>query len=156
MRALVAVVLSAAAAPSLAAVTCTISAPALAFGAYDVFAGTLITSTTVISVTCTLTGAVNTTVPYTVSLSTGSSATYVQRTMKSGLNTLGYNLYTTVGRTTVWGDGTGATATVGGSLSLTTGTRSRTGTSTVFGAVPALQDSKVGVYADNITMTVTY
>jgi spore coat protein U-like protein len=128
---------------------------ALAFGAYDVFAGTLVTSSTVISVTCTLTGPSNTVVPYTVSLSTGSG-TYVLRAMLSGANVLNYNLYTTVGRTTVWGDGTGSTATVAGSLSLTTANRVKTGTQTVFGAVPALQDAKVGVYADNVTTTVTY
>ena len=155
VRALVAVLLFAVAAPAVAAVTCTISAPALAFGAYDVFAGAQITSTTTISVTCTLTGAVNTTVPYTVSLSTGLG-TFVQRTMTSGVNVLNYNLYTTVARTTVWGDGTGSTATVAGSLALTTAARVKTGTHTVFGAVPALQDAKVGVYADNVTMTVTY
>lgn len=155
VRALITVLMFAVSAPATAAVTCTISAPALAFGAYDVFAGSLITSSTVISVTCTLTGAVNTVVPYTVSLSTGSG-TYVLRAMLSGANVLNYNLYTTVGRTTVWGDGSGSTATVGGSLSLTTAARVKTGTQTVFGAVPALQDAKVGVYADNVTMTVTY
>ncbi len=156
VRALVGVLLFAVAAPAVAAVTCTISAPAIAFGAYDVFAGSPITSTTIISVTCTLTGNVNTTVPYTVALSTGLSATYVQRTMKSGVNALGYNLYTTAGMTTVWGNGTGSTVTVAGSLALTTAARVKTGTHTVFGAVPALQDAQVGVYADNITMTVTY
>jgi spore coat protein U-like protein len=132
------------------------SVPALAFGPYDVFAGTQITSTSTISVTCTLTGNTNTTVNGSLALSTGSSATYVQRTMKSGVNALGYNLYTSATLTTVWGDGTGATQVIAGSLPLTTTSRVQTVTLNVYGAVPALQDAKVGTYTDNVTMTLTY
>lgn len=155
-RTCVAALLFAVAAPAAAAVTCTLSAPAMAFGPYDVFAATQITSSSTITVTCTLTGNANTTVNGSLALSTGSSGTYVQRTMKSGANALGYNLYTSAALTTVWGDGTGATQVVAGSLTLTTAARVQTVMLDVFGAVPALQDAKVGVYNDNVTMTLTY
>jgi spore coat protein U-like protein len=156
LRAFVAVLLCAVAAPAAASVSCSLSAPAMAFGPYDVFAGTAITSSSTISVTCTLTGNVTTTVNGSLALSTGASGTYVQRTMKSGANSLGYNLYTSAALTTVWGDGTGGTQVVSGSLTLTSASRVQSVTVDVFGSVPALQDAKVGVYADNVTMTVTY
>jgi spore coat protein U-like protein len=156
IRVFVAALLFAVAAPVAAAVTCTLSAPAMAFGPYDVFAATQITSSSTITITCTLTGNVNTTINGSLALSTGSSGTYVQRTMKSGVNALGYNLYTSAALTTVWGDGTGATQVITGSLTLTTASRVQTVTIDAFGAVPALQDAKVGVYNDNVTMTVTY
>jgi spore coat protein U-like protein len=76
--------------------------------------------------------------------------------MKSGANPLGYNLYTSAALTSVWGDGTGSTVTVSGSLPLTTGSRVQTVTVNVYGNVPALQDAKVGAYNDNVTMTLTY
>jgi spore coat protein U-like protein len=156
IRVFVAALLFAVSAPAAASVACTLSAPAIAFGPYDVFAATQITSSSTITVTCTLTGNITTTVNGSLALSTGSSGTYVQRTMKSGVNALGYNLYTSAALTTVWGDGTGATQVIAGSLTLTSASRVQTIMLDVFGAVPALQDAKVGVYNDNITMTLTY
>ena len=157
VRALVAVLLLVVAAPAVAAVSCSVSAPNLSFGSYDVFAGSQITSTTTISVTCTLTGGGgNTDVSYAIALSPGSSNTFVQRTMKSGANALGYNLYSNSTRTTVWGDGTGAAPTVSGSMTLKNNAPTHTDSPTVYGSVPALQDVGVGAYSDNITITVTY
>jgi spore coat protein U-like protein len=156
IRSLIAAALFGIAAPAVAAVTCSLSAPAMAFGPYDVFAGTQITSSSTITVTCTLTGNTNTTVSGSLAMSTGSSGTYIQRTMKSGGNSLGYNLYTSPALTTVWGDGTGATVVISGSIALTTAAPVQSVTVDVFGAVPALQDAKVGIYTDNVTMTVTY
>ena len=120
------------------------------------FAGGQITATTTISVTCTLTGNATTTVNYAIALSPGLSNTFVQRTMKSAANALGYNLYSNSTRTTVWGDGSGAAPTVSGSMTLTNGAPTHTNSPTVYGSVPALQDVGVGAYSDNITITVTY
>jgi|GEM_PF-1168270 len=89
--------------------TCSATAAALAFGNYTPGTGTL-TGNTTIAVKCTKT------TPFTVALNVGSTAgdTFVQRLMGSGVNTLQYNLYTTAALGTVFGDGTGATATVAG------------------------------------------
>jgi spore coat protein U-like protein len=160
VRALVAVLLSVVAAPAIAAgtVSCSVSAAALSFGSYDVFAASPITSTTTLSVTCTLTSGGATTVTYVVALSSGSSNTFVQRQMKNGANALGYNLYSDSARTTVWGDGTGGTQTVSQPqpMQLKPPTPVLTDNFTVYGNVPALQDVAVGAYSDNITITLTY
>lgn len=158
VRALVAVLLWAVAAPAVAAgtVSCSVSASGLSFGNYDVFAAGPITSTTTLSVTCTLTTGGATDVNYTVALSPGASSTFVQRQMKNGGNALGYNLYSDSARTTVWGDGTGSTQTVPGLMKVKPSTPSLTDNLTVYGSVPALQDAAVGAYSDNITITLSY
>ena len=155
-RALVAMLLLVVAAPAVAQVSCSVSAPNISFGSYDVFAGSPITSTTTISVTCTLTGNGTENFDYAIALSPGLSNSFVQRTMTSGANALGYNLYSNSTRTTVWGDGSGAAPTVSGSMTLTKSARTHTDSPTVYGSVPALQDVGVGAYSDNITIIVTY
>jgi spore coat protein U-like protein len=143
-----------------AGVTCTPSTPGLAFGSYDVFAAAATNGNGTLTITCSLDpsdqGAQKIT-PYSFSLSTGSSGSFVQRTMKSGSNALGYNLYTSNTYSVVWGDGTGSTSTMSGSLILNGGHPTVTNTFTVYGRIPALQDTAVAAdYRDNVTMTVTY
>lgn len=127
---------------------CTISAPDLSLGAFD---GTNdLTATSDISVRCTSTTA------YSVDLSTGSSASYTNRTLTNGSDTLNYNLYTDAGHNTVWGNGAGGTA-------HRSGTGAGMGTAqtlTVYGQLLASANTgAVGVsgnYTDNITATITY
>jgi len=96
-------------------------------------------------------------VPYIISLSTGSSGSFVQRTMKSGTNALGYNLYTSNTYSVVWGDGTGSTSTQSGSHVLNGGHPTLTSSFTAYGRIPALQDVAVASdYRDNVTATVTW
>ncbi|MEO6982724.1 MAG: spore coat U domain-containing protein [Edaphobacter sp.] len=123
---------------------CTLSASTLAFGVYS---GSLINSTSSISVTCT-----NTTT-YNVGLSAGnaSGATVTNRSMTGpGSALLGYKLFSNSGHTINWGN------TVG------TDTVAATGTGivqslTVYGQIPAAQTSApVGSYADIIVATITY
>jgi spore coat protein U-like protein len=150
--------LSIAAANSIAA-TCTVTTPGLAFGNYDVFAAGATNGTGTLSIKCSKVAGDpnNVNISYTISLATGSSGSYVQRQMKSGTNTLGYNLYTTTTHSVVWGNGTGSTSTVAGSMRLTNASPSITNTHTVFGQIPPLQDVAVASnYLDNITVTVTY
>ena len=157
VRALVAVLLLVVAAPAVAGtVSCSVSAPNVSFGSYDVFAGSPITSTTTISVTCTLTGHGTENFDYAIALSPGLSNSFDQGTMTRGANALGYNLYSNSTRTTVWGDGSGAAPTVSGSMTLTRFARTKTDSPPVYGSVPALQDVGVGAYSDNITIIVTY
>jgi spore coat protein U-like protein len=139
------------------AASCSVSTPGVAFGAYDVFAASPTTSNGTIKVSCTLGAEIFVRVNYTISLASGSSNTFVQRTMKSGANALGYNLYTTNAYSTVWGDGTGSTATVAGTITLSIFNTTGSTNTTVYGRIPALQDAAVASnYQDNVTVTVTY
>ncbi|HEY2677705.1 MAG TPA: spore coat protein U domain-containing protein [Steroidobacteraceae bacterium] len=130
--------------------TCSATATALAFPNYTPGTGTL-TGNTNINVKCTK----NT--PFTVALNAGSTTgdVYAQRLMASGTNTLQYNLYTTAALSTVFGDGTSSTSTVGG-----TGAGVATAVAvTVFGQLPdnaTNQAAIPGNYSDTITVTVTY
>lgn len=129
--------------------TCTVAASGnlLAFGAYT---GAVNNTNGSLSLTCTDGDT------YTVALNigTGSGASFTNRvlTNPSPAGTMNYNIYTTSGRTTVWGDGTGSTATVAG-----TGTGA-TQTLTAYGQIPAGQTATVtpGNYTDTVTITVTF
>jgi spore coat protein U-like protein len=140
------------------AVTCGVTTGGLPFGAYDVYAASAVTGNATINVTCNYqpgdTGTIN--VNFTISLSTGSSNSYVQRTMKVATNSLGYNIYTTNTYSVVWGDGTGGSSTQSGQIKLTNGHPTDTDVFTAYGRIPALQDVGVGNYTDNVTITVTY
>ena len=130
--------------------TCSATAATLAFPNYTPGGGAQIGSTS-ISIKCTK----NT--PFTVALNAGSTAgdAFAQRLMGFGANTLQYNLYTTAGLATIFGDGSGVTGTVAGTgLGVATAN-----TVQVFGQVPdslTNQAAVPGAYTDTITVTVTY
>lgn len=137
-----------------AAATCTVSATTLAFASYNPFSSSPLDSAGDIAVTCSLGGLLSLLVSYDIRLSTGGSAGYAPRRMSSGVNSLDYNLYTTSGRTTVWGNGTGTTAIISDGYLLGVGTTVRH--YAVHGRVPALQNVRGGAYVDSITVTVDY
>jgi len=91
-----------------------------------------------------------------VDLSTGAG-TYANRTLVNGSDTLNYNLYTTSGYGTVWGDGTGSTGRGSG-----TGAGMAAGNAQsliVYGRLLASANTAAvgsGTYTDSITATVTY
>lgn len=114
---------------------------AVAFGAYDVFSGIADTATGSIRIS-SCGGA-----PFTAALSTGSSGTFSPRAMVSINDTLQYNLYTDATYSTIWGDGSGGTATMSNRGSITF---------TVYGRVPAGQDASAGTYTDTIVTTITF
>jgi len=132
--------------------TCAVAANPLAFGTYTPGGGAL-TANTTLSVKCTKT------TPYTVALNAGTTTggALTQRLMAaaSGTDTLQYNLYTAATLATVFGDGTGTTATVAG-----TGAGVNTAnTVTVYGQLPdsaANQGVSPVNYSDTITVTVAY
>ncbi len=140
----------------MAAVTCTVSATPVAFGVYNPLSGTATASTGTVTATCTLVSGGNTTVNVVSSYSTGSSGTFANRTMRSGTNSLTYNLYFDAAYTQVRGDGTGGSQTGGASFSLTSGSRTQSTTSTIYGRAPASQDVAAGTYSDTVTVTITY
>ncbi len=124
---------------------CIVIANPLAFGNYDPTIATPTDANTTVLVTCTFG------TPYNVGLNTGpgTGATVATGKMTSGSNLLGYSLYQDVARTTVWGQ--------------TIGTDTMTGTGTglpqtfnVRGRIPAQQTAPNGIYADTITVSVTY
>lgn len=132
---------------TLARTSCSFtSVSPLNFGVYEVFA-TAPNNNGVGSFTIDCSGAGNHT--FSVTLSTGHSQSYASRTMRSVGNHLDYNLYTSAGRSAVWGDGTGGSQVV-------TATKNRPATFSVFGQIPFGQDVEVGTYTDNITAIVNF
>ncbi|MGE0180023.1 MAG: spore coat U domain-containing protein [Sphingomonas sp.] len=126
---------------------CTVSTSALAFGNVNVIGGSNVDGSGSLSVTCTS----GTAWSAAADVGAGSGASFTNRRMSSGGNTLNYNLYTTAARTTVWGNGTASTGTLSG-----TGTGSAQSV-TVYGRVGSGQSGvPAGSYADTVSVTVTY
>jgi spore coat protein U-like protein len=131
---------------------CRVSSGNLAFGVYMPNAGAR-TASSVVSVRCTGGTA------FTVALSAGQEASFAPRKMKDASNNeLEYNLFTTNAYTTVWGDGTGGTATgsgIGAGMGMP-----RAQNLTVYGQLPDNAANKLArpstSYIDTITVTVTY
>jgi spore coat protein U-like protein len=133
------------------AANCLVTAGDIDFGDYEGVADKDDTST--VGVRCTNGTA------YTVELNAGigAGATFATRYMSQGADKLAYSLYTDGAHANVWGDGTGGSATNGG-----TGTGmslAKIANYTVHGLLPnsvANQDAPVGAYADTVTVTVEY
>ncbi|MGO9317989.1 MAG: spore coat U domain-containing protein [Terracidiphilus sp.] len=123
---------------------CIVSAAAMGFGNYS---GAVDTPTSTVTVTCT-----NTTT-YTIALNAGTtSGAAVNARLMAGPSgaTLAYALYSNSAMTTIWGDGTHSTSTVGG-----TGSGSAQ-PYTVYGQIAAGLYVTPGSYTDTITVSVTY
>lgn len=134
--------------------SCSVSASGVAFGGYSVNNPAPTDATGNVEVTCSLIGVISLLVNYDIALSAGASGSYDARTLGGGANTLTYNLYTTAGHATVWGNGTAGTGIVsdGYLLALFTTVRNYP----VHGRLPAGQNKPAGAYLDTITVTVTY
>jgi spore coat protein U-like protein len=138
---------------TFAANTCTVAAGAHAFGAYDTINPTSGTSS--ITVTCTHSANPAFTFNYTIALSSGSGS-YAGRQMTGAGDTLNFNHYTAPAHTTVWGDGTGGTATISGSFTVPSGSNnSGSKTETVYGLISAPQNVTPAAYATASPITVT-
>jgi len=127
---------------------CTVSTTAIAHGVFNSINGAVNNATGALSITCS-NGAAWTA---TAGVGAGTGASYTTRKMMSGANLINYNLYTTSGYTTVWGDGvTGGSATITG-----TGTGSLQSV-TIYSRIPAGQGAAVvGSYSDSVAVTITY
>lgn len=139
-----------------AAVTCSVSATGPAFGVYNPLSATPTYANSTVQVTCTLLSGGATTVNLVSSYSTGSSGSFALRTMLSGANTLGYNLFYDAAYTQIRGNGTGGSQTGGATLNLSPGTPTQSASGTIYGRIPAGQDVAAGSYADTIVVTITY
>jgi len=130
--------------------SCTVAGTTLNFGnSIDALATpTPLDATSTLTVQCTNTTA------YTVALNAGTNAggasNFGSRTMKSGSNTLNYQLYLDAGHSSVWGDGTSSSSNVAG-----TGTGNPQ-TLSIYGRLPSLANVVPGSYTDTVTVTVSY
>ena len=147
--ALACAVLALLAAPAArAAVSCAVAATGITFGTYTPLQTSALEANGTVSISCT-------DVLYdvaTVSLSPGVSGSYTTRTLTSGASSLSYNLYTSAADSTVWGNGSGSSATVQAIIWFF----APTATLTVYGAVASGQDPAPGTYTDTITVSVSY
>lgn len=131
-----------------AAVSCSVTATGVAFGIYTPLQTAALAANGTIAISCT--GVLYDAA--TVSLSTGLSGSYTNRTLRSGAAALDYNLYTSANGSQIWGNGTGGTGTVQAVLWFFAPTTNLT----VYGAVNAGQDPAPGTYMDTITVSVAY
>lgn len=133
---------------SEAAVSCGIASSGLHFGVINPLSPSEVSSIGEINLTCS-----GGPVSYTIKLSQGNGS-MIQRLMKSGLNTLKYNLYTSNSYSTVLGDGTaGSEAINGASATYETAARYF-----AFGKLSNvdLPGTFAGDYSDTISVTVIY
>ena len=145
--------------PGLAAAAdCSASATGVSFGTYDAALTLPGDSTGSLTVTCNYTGGGVRDVSYVVTLSSTNSPSPATRWLAAGPFKLFYNLYRNAARSEIWGDGTGGSYVVSGSLKPGpgVGNETRTAIYTVYGRVPELQDAGVGSYSDTIVITLTF
>ena len=126
---------------------CAVSATTINFGGAVGVLTSPVTNTGTITANCTNTAT------YTIALDKGTSTSGSiadRRMQAAGGSQVHYELYTTSGYATIWGDGTGGSSTAGG-----TGAGSSQ-SYTVYGRIPAQTSPAPGSYSDTITVTVTY
>jgi len=139
---------------------CTISTTPISLGTYDPLAGGApLDSTGTVRVQCSATTILEGLfgVNVSIALSQGSSGSYAARTLRQApASTMQYNLYTSAARTTVWGNGSGGTGTVGGAVGGLFSGQPSPRNFTIYGRVPPGQDPRLGPHSDTITVTVTF
>ena len=155
-RAIVVAVALAAAAQAAHAASCTATPSGLAFGPYDPSSALPTDTNGTITVSCS--AAVVSITTYTLALSAGASGTVGQRTLTSGRSSLAYQLYSDAARSVVWGDGTGGSTTVSGSVTVVLSGAIGSGSQvqTVYARIPAGQMATPASYSDSVLLTVTY
>lgn len=132
---------------------CTVAATNVAFGTYDPVNTSALSSTGTLTVTCSAT--IGLLVSYAIQIGAGGGGGFGARAMSAGVGRLGYQFYTTVGRTAIWGDGTSGTNVVsdGYLLSMLVPV---TKPYTVYGVVPARQIVPAGTYTDTAAVLLVY
>ena len=126
---------------------CTISATSVNFGSYNVFNGSPTDSTGTVTYRCN--GSAHN---ITVGLTQGASASFNQRQMQKGSESLTYNLFVDASRTNIWGDGTGGTSV----YSIANPPNNTNVNLTVYGRVTAGQDVSAGSFSDTVTAVINF
>ncbi|MGZ3172054.1 MAG: Csu type fimbrial protein [Croceibacterium sp.] len=124
--------------------SCTPTSAGISFGT---FTGSQVTNIGSIVLTCSGNGNIN----YTVTLTAGNG-TYATRLMKKGTPSLSYNLYKDAVFGQIWGDGTGGSTTLTGSVNVNTS--SPIVTIPLYAKLPAQALPAQGGYSDTITVSV--
>jgi spore coat protein U-like protein len=139
------------------ALDCTLSATGVAFGVYDAASTMPADSAGNVMVRCTHLGGGAVKTSYSIALSAGSSGIYAQRLMRAGTSALNYNLFTDPTRLQVWGNGTGGSTLVAGTLLVNPGNFViNEVTHPIYGRIPAQQAADTGSYSDTILVTLTF
>ena len=126
---------------------CTVSATPVSFGVYDVFQASPTDSTGSVTYRCGTSDH-----HITITISSGSAGTFSPRTLRSGAETLSYNLFLNAAFTQVWGDGAGAT----GTYFIVNPPNNQDVVLPVYARIPAGQDARAGTYGDSVVVTVEY
>jgi spore coat protein U-like protein len=124
--------------------SCTVLPGTLSFGNYNPTSASALDVDGSFTVSCT-TG----TAPV-VGLGLGLNPTGSTRRMISGLQFLTYEIYKESGRSNVWGDSGGNTVTLAAAPSILPQTIN------VYGRIPANQSASTGVFADTVSITLTF
>jgi spore coat protein U-like protein len=132
---------------SRAEAACTLSSTSISFGTYDVFQAGPTDSTGTITYRCDKKDH-----GIRITISAGSGGTFTSRTLRSGVETMGYNLFLNAAFTQVWGDGTGGTTT----YYVHNPPNKKDVQVPVYSRIPAGQDVGVGNYSDTVVVTLEY
>lgn len=143
--------------PARSAVSCSVDATPLSFGAFNTLERDVPHDTdATITVNCS-SDVGGETATYDIKLAQGGANSFSPRAMSSGDARLLYNIYDQPDMARIWGDGMSATETVSGNLSLTAADTSYFHSHTAYGRVFANQQSlPIGAYHDFVTVTVSY
>lgn len=118
---------------------------------YDPIGGASATATGSIGGSCDAVSATNVTLSLDAGLHSAGSSNPWRKMLNSATNDLlNYNLYTDAAHTSIWGDGTNATATQ--SFAQTASSWSYT----MYALIPGGQNVAAGSFSDTVTVTMTY
>ena len=127
---------------------CTVTAGSIGFGVYDVYEPAPTDSTGTITFQC---GSQDRDIR--ISITQGSSTTFSPRQLRSGSESLAYNLFLDSAFTQVWGDGTGGTSAY---FNKNPQPNNADIHLTVFSRLPAGQDVAAGSSSDTVVVTLDY
>jgi spore coat protein U-like protein len=127
---------------------CWVSTTPVNFGSYDIFATMPADSTGAVSLYCNQENFITASIAPST-----NSGSFDPRQMRlaTGTDLMDYNLYRDASRTQIWGDGTGGTFMISGTVA-----RKGTVNYTVYGRIPAGQDISAGLYMETLTVTLTW
>jgi len=141
-----------------AAYDCNFTVIGVNFGTYDFAVASQANGTA--TLTCQLTAGNAEQIDYVITLSPGSSGSFLQRTMSrvgTPLEKLQYNLYlNTIALGNIWGDGASGTIRASGRLIVNNGNPVRAATHPILGNLPAGQTVAAGSYQDVVFATATW
>jgi spore coat protein U-like protein len=145
-----------------ASLICTPANNTINFGAYDILGGAILDGTGSFTITCTASGGgpAATTVLYTARLDVTPIR---QMAPPSGADRISYNIYTDALRSQVWGNGSGGTVTITGTLIVPRDGSATSAPRTYYGRIsPGGQDVSAAspgppptIYSQSLTITVT-